>query len=89
MTTHFLLVFPFSAELCGLLTEHFDGYLVPKFYSNTVHIRNPGTTLLTTFLFHSRSMLYLMFMMVLAGTCDRAALFNDYMIAEKVLSKRQ
>ena len=29
-------------------------------------------------------MLYLMFMMVLAGTCDRAALFNDYMIAEKV-----
>ena len=32
----------------------------------------------------SRSMLYLMFMMVLAGTCDRAALFNDYMIAEKV-----
>ena len=30
-------------------------------------------------------MLYLMFMMVLAGTCDRAALFNDYMIAEKVV----
>ena len=29
-------------------------------------------------------MLYLMFMMILAGTCDRAALFNDYMIAEKV-----
>ena len=47
MTTHFLLVFPFSAELCGLLNEHFDDYLVQKFYSNTVHIRNPGTTLLT------------------------------------------
>ena len=31
-----------------------------------------------------RSMLYLMFMMVLAGTCNREALFNDYMIAEKV-----
>ena len=31
-------------------------------------------------------MLYLMFMMVLAGTCDRAALFNDYMIAEKVIN---
>ena len=31
-----------------------------------------------------RSLLYLMFMLVLAGTCDRTALLTDYMIAEKV-----
>ena len=34
-------------------------------------------------------MLYLMFMMVLAGTCNREALFNDYMIAEKVRQSRK
>ena len=32
----------------------------------------------------SRSFLYLLFMLVLGGTCDRTALMNDYMIAEKV-----
>ena len=31
-----------------------------------------------------RSFLYLFFMVVLAGTCDRDALFNNYMIAERV-----
>ena len=31
-----------------------------------------------------RSFLYLFFMVVLAGTCDREVLFNNYMIAERV-----
>ena len=31
-----------------------------------------------------RSVLYLVFMLVLSGTCDRTALLKDYMIAEKV-----
>ena len=35
-------------------------------------------------LFGFRSFLYLFFMVVLAGTCHRDALLNNYMIAEKV-----
>jgi len=31
-----------------------------------------------------RTLLYLTFLATLAGTCDRQALLNDYMIAEKV-----
>ena len=55
-----------------------------KIFKLKIRILKKSKTIRLMKHFNFRSFLYLFFMVVLAGTCDRDALFNNYMIAERV-----